>query len=282
LTEAVTRQFGQHHSVTLGVDVNRQFAQESADYPSVPILKFSNRYTGFGLADFLLGDVYQFTQGAGEIISVKGWQFGLYAQDQYQLRPNLTVNLVVRWDPNTPPASVGGRGSVFVPGQQSTRFPNAPRGMVFPGDTGITDALMPTTYGYVEPRIGFSWQPFFSKGTAVRSGFGIFTAPLRYSQYNHIADIAPFSPTFTFYANPSLGQNIPLSDPWSGTPLGTIPFPPFASLKTKPASNSTFQMPVTLGQVFAPNFRLGMIRFSTKMSPASTQTARTMALLKSC
>jgi hypothetical protein len=80
---------------------------------------------------------------------VAGWQVGPFIQDDWRILPNLTINLGLRWDPNTPPVSQGGRGAAWVPGastvasysnstpgQQSTVFPNAPAGLVFPGDPG--------------------------------------------------------------------------------------------------------------------------------------------------
>jgi hypothetical protein len=255
----LTRTIGKHN-LTVGGNLWRQFAQENADYPAAPIVGFSNLYTGFGLADFLLGHVNNFEQGGGEIASVKGWQLGLFAQDQYRVAPNFTVTAGLRWDPNLPPASQGARGAAFRPGQQSQRFPNAPLGLVFPGDPGVDDALMPTTYNYFQPRIGFSWQPNGLPHTAVRGGFGFFTGPIPYSTYNHAADIAPFSPTFNLNANPATGYNIPFDAPWStftGTG-GQSPFPPFASVGYQPPANSIFQTPVSLGAVFAPNFRASM------------------------
>jgi hypothetical protein len=261
-SEGLSKQIG-NHSLSFGGNLWRQFAQENTLYPSVPIVNFSGAFTGFGLADFLYGDVNTYYQGAGEIASVKGYQFGLYAQDQYKFRPNLTITAGVRWDPNTPPASTGGRGAAFRAGQQSTVYPNAPLGLIFPGDHGLDSALQPTTYGYVEPRIGFSWQPAALPHTVVRGGFGLFTSPLPYSAYNHSADIAPFSPTFQLTAaQPAVPgtlatSNINFSNPWASTPSGVSPFPPFASLSYKPPSTSTFQTPVDLPASFSPNFRLG-------------------------
>ncbi len=86
--------------------------------------------------------------------------FGVYGQDQYKIRPRVTLTLGLRWDPNTPAHVAGGRGADYIPGQQSTRFPNAPLGLVFPGDTGITDTLYNSSYTYFEPRIGISWRFF--------------------------------------------------------------------------------------------------------------------------
>ena len=113
------------------------------------------------------------------------------------MRPDLTITAGLRWDPNTAPGVAGGRGAAFVPGQQSTLFPNSPLGLVFPGDKGISDGLMPNSYkAYWQPRVGLAWQPSFLPKTSIRAAFGMFTAPLQYSMYNHTADISPFSPTF--------------------------------------------------------------------------------------
>jgi hypothetical protein len=249
LTDGVTKTLGKN-TITFGGIVLHQFSQENSDYPQQPIVSFTSQYTGFGLADFLVGTAYNLQQGAGEISSVRGWQFGLYAQDQYKLANTVTVTAGLRWDPNTPPAVAGGRGVAFRPGQQSTRFPNAPLGLVFPGDAGVDDALMPTTYGYFEPRVGVAWQP--RTHTSVRAGFGLFEAPLPYSYYNHTSDIAPFSPTFSLFG-PG-GSPVSFDNPWNGT----NPFPPFASVTTNPASNSTFTTPVQISAAFSPNFKLGI------------------------
>lgn len=248
------------NTLAFGADVWHQYAKEFTQYPTQPQESFYDS-TGFGLADFLLGRVGSFTQGAGEIADVVGWQLGLYAQTQFKLKPNLTVTAGLRWDPNLPAASQGGRGSVFVPGQKSTVFPNAPVGMVFPGDKGITDGLMKTTYGYFEPRIGIAFQPRSLTHTSFRAGFGLFTAPLSYSTYNPMADTAPFSPTYTIFANYSNSScEISFDNPYASpcTFNGLAPFPPFASITQAPPSNAAFPSTVTVPATFSPNFKLGV------------------------
>lgn len=255
LNENLSKTIGRH-TINVGGNAWKQFAQENADYPAAPIEGFGN-WTGFGTADFLLGYLNTFTQGGGEVASVKGWQIGVFAQDQYQMRPNLTITAGLRWDPNLPPNTpAGGRGAAFRPGQQSQRFPNAPLGLVFPGDAGVNAALMPTTYGYFQPRLGFSWQPGWTKGTVVRGAFGMFTGPLPYSTYNHTADIAPFSPVYNMNATPGSGYTIPFDSPWStfATSNYTSPFPPFASTSYRPPANSVILQPVSVGAVFAKDF----------------------------
>jgi hypothetical protein len=242
-----------NHTLSAGADLHKQFAQENTDYPTTPIITFNGQYTGSGLADFLLGYVSTYEQGAGEIASVKGWQVGFYGQDQYRIKPNVTITAGLRWDPNTPPASTGGRGAALHPGQQSTLFPNAPLGVVFPGDAGVDSALMPTTYRYFEPRIGLSWQPERLPNTAIRAGFGLFTGPLPYASYNHTADLAPFSPTFII--NGTTTTPVSLQNPWASF-AGGNQFPPFASLSYKPPTDTSFQTPMDLLAIFSNDFRL--------------------------
>jgi hypothetical protein len=254
------------HTLSAGMNLQHQFAEELTQYPATPILTFNGQYTGNGLADYLLGYLHGLKQGAGEIADVAGWQLGPYFQDDWRIRPNLTVNLGIRWDPNTPPTSAGGRGAAFVAGQQSTMFPNAPLGLIFPGDKGLTAALMPASYGYWEPRLGVAWQPKSLPHTVFHAGFGFFTGPLEYSSYNHAADIAPFSPTYNLNAGGSAGVDqvatgyMPLDNPWSVvTATGDkSPFPPFASVSYVPPSNSIISNGAELGQSFSRNFKMGM------------------------
>jgi hypothetical protein len=284
LSDALTKTIG-NHTISAGVDLAHQFAQENTDYPATPIIDFDSSWTGYGLADFLTGNVHEYLQGGGEIASVKGWMLGIYGQDQYRVKPNLTITAGLRWDPNTPPATTGGRGAAFRAGQQSTIFPNAPEGEIFPGDEGLNKALMPTSYGYWEPRLGVSYQPKSLPHTSFRAGFGLFTGPLPYSSYNHTADIAPFSPTFTYYNapaavvnnTPTVAQQIIFDKPWNSFTGGDqFASGNFASLNYKPASNSTFTTPVGLQATFSKDFKLGITQ-SWNLS-VEQQLSRALAL----
>ncbi|SPE26871.1 Cna B domain protein [Candidatus Sulfotelmatomonas gaucii] len=271
LVDTVNKLVGRH-SLTAGVDLMHQRAVESTQYPTQPTVVFNGSITGNALADYLLGYAQEYMQGAGEIADVAGYQFAPFVQDDWKLRPNLTVNLGIRWDPNFAPTSAGGRGAAFVAGQQSTKFPNAPKGLIFPGDAGMTAALMNDTYGYWEPRVGVAWQPKSLPKTVFHAGLGMFTGPLEYSMYNHAADIAPFSPTYDFYgwcypcnADTSFANNsvIHFDNPWNsaGSPLASSPFPgtyPWASTSYKPPSGFAFSSGTTISQAFSRNFKLGM------------------------
>ncbi|MDW5265845.1 MULTISPECIES: TonB-dependent receptor [Acidobacteriaceae] len=254
-TDTATKTIGKH-TLTFGTDIMHRYGFEFYGGSVNPAVSFNGQYTGFPLSDFLLGYLNNMSQGAGESGSESGYMIGIYAQDQFKLLPNLTFTAGLRWDPNFPLQVSGGRGAAFVPGQQSTRYPNAPLGLVFPGDHGINDGLMPTTYGYFEPRIGLAWQ--VHPDTVLRAGFGLFTTPLEDAFYNHVWDTAPFAPSYGL----SGGGTTPLSfdNPWSSftSTGGKSPFPPFASPSQLPPSNAAFITPLAVPAVFASNFKLGI------------------------
>src|SRR5260370_13125753 len=79
---------------------------------------------------------------------------------------------------DTPLSDVFNRGlslNCFRPGQQSTVFPTAPTGLIFPGDRGCNEAGGVTTkFKDFGPRFGFAWSPFGSSKTSVRAGYGIY------------------------------------------------------------------------------------------------------------
>ena len=270
------------HNVSVGIELQHQRAVENAsNYPANAIISFGSGYTGNGLADWLLGYMSSFEQGAGELADIQGWQIEPYVNDEFRVKPGLTLTLGLRWAPDIAPVSVGGRGSAFVAGQQSTRFSASPVGLVFPGDQGVNDALRSSSMYFFEPRIGVAFQPESMPHTVFHAAFGMFSGPVPYSNYNHVVDIAPFAPALapaapsnvpicssggvTAKCTPNSGQSITGYDnfhnPWATSSFGTngvSPFPPFASISYKPPANSPIPGPVYEQASFARSFRAGM------------------------
>ncbi|GGH17124.1 TonB-dependent receptor [Silvibacterium dinghuense] len=254
-TDTLTKTLGKH-TLLAGANLMHRYGYEYYGGEVNAQVDFTGQYTGFPLADFLLGYLYSMSQGAGESGSEQGWLMGYFVQDQYKLRPNLTVTAGLRWDPNFALTIAHGRGAAFIPGQQSTRYPNAPLGLVFVGDKGVGPGVMPSTYGYFEPRLGIAWQA--RSNTVVRAAFGMFTTPMEDAFYNHVWDAAPFAPDYSLNG----GSTTPLDfdKPWSSFTAtgGVSPFPPFASPSQVPSSNVTFTTPVALPAVFSTNLKLGI------------------------
>jgi len=255
LYDDLTKTWGKH-TFSFGADIQHETADELTQYPTQPILSFNGQYTNSALADYLVGDLASMTQGAEAVSDISGWQPGFYGQDQYRMRPNLTLTAGLRWDPNIPPQILANHGAAFVPGEQSTRYPNAPTGLVYPGDPGVSSGLMRATYGYFEPRLGFAWQPPGLSHTSFHGGFGLFTQPMIYSEYGHISEVAPFAPTYYLQGTSTTPLN--LDSPWTGFPGGNPFATSFPSATYQPPSNTTFVTPIDLSATIDPNFRLGV------------------------
>jgi len=134
--------------------------------------------TGTPGADFLLGLPDSFLQTNGSIIDARSREYYSYFQDEWKLRPNLTMTYGLGWDIETPYLNLyyGGRlVNAFRPGQQSTVFPTAPVGLLWPGDKGINSAGgVNTHYDDFAPRLGFAWSPDASHKWSVHTGFGLY------------------------------------------------------------------------------------------------------------
>ncbi len=127
-------------------------------------------------------------------VAIRESLFAGYVQDDWRLRPNLTVNLGVRYEIATLPKDANNRiqeittlTNCATPGVAPG--PNSPCG---PVHVNSFIANNPTTKNF-EPRIGFSWDPFKNGKTAVRGGFGIFDVlPLPYEFGLNTAATSPF------------------------------------------------------------------------------------------
>lgn len=171
---------------------------------------FNGSETGIDFADFLLGAPVGYSQGQGYPSYGRSRYIGLFAQDSWRLKPNLTLNYGLRWDVSRPWSEKYGQLETLVLGLQSTRFPGSPTGWVFPGDPGIPSTLAPTRYDNFAPRIGLAYSPSADSGllstltggpgkTSIRIGWGKFYSTFEgATNFNEIGD-APFG---AFYGSP--------------------------------------------------------------------------------
>src|SRR5215471_10400035 len=164
---------------------------------------FNGTETGIDFADFLIGAPTNYVQGQAEPSNGRSRYFGLYGQDSWRARSNLTLNYGLRWDVSTPWWEQHNQIETIVPGLQSRVFPGSPTGWVFPGDPGIPSTLAPTRYNNFGPRLGFAYSPSRDSGflgkltggpgkTSIRAGWGMFyTAFEGATNFNEIGD-SPF------------------------------------------------------------------------------------------
>lgn len=189
--------------------------------------------TGNAGADFLLGIPSTYQQGSGAIIKARGREYYSYGQDQWQVRPNLTLTLGAGWDIDTPFKNLYANGEVlgaFHPGQQSTIFPTAPVGLVFPGDKGVGpygDASV--HYDDIAPRLGFAWSPNASQKWSVRGGIGLYFNRTDSEATLQTLTNVPFSTT-------SIGGGA-ISSPGFANPYNTVNPAQVGSLKSGTTNN---------------------------------------------
>jgi Carboxypeptidase regulatory-like domain/TonB dependent receptor/TonB-dependent Receptor Plug Domain len=105
---------------------------------------------------------------------------GLYAQDDWRFRTNLTINLGIRYEMSTVPTEVQGKLSNLY-----NLTDSAPH-------LGNPYFENPTLRNF-EPRVGFAWDPFHNGKTAVRGGFGVYDSlPMLYEFATVNGVAAPF------------------------------------------------------------------------------------------
>ncbi len=258
LTESMTWSKGKH-TVVGGLDMMYQSWDLGTDWLADELMGFDGRFSGSDFSDFLLGKMSYYEQGSGEFNKAKGTLWAPYIQDSIKLKPNFTLNLGLRWEPYVAYNPGAGRIAAFRAGQQSTRYPTAPEGLLYPGDQGVGSGGTQNSYNNWSPRISFAWLPGALKNTSIRASFGMFIAPPAMSNYNHAGDVAPFAPTYPIDPGQFGNKPIPFEDPWSiYTPTGgKSPVPPFATgTYAPPADKAFYILPVNVPESFIADYRL--------------------------
>ncbi|MEO7275725.1 MAG: TonB-dependent receptor [Vicinamibacterales bacterium] len=209
---------------------------------------FNGQRTGVLLADVVLGLPSQFQQDSGRTNDLRESKYHFWIQDDWKVRPRLTLNLGLRWEPKLPPIDKLNNLVGFVRGQQSTVAPNAPLGLVYPGDQGIDQEVFPRDYNNFAPRVGFAADVLGTGRTIVRGGYGVFFIDPALTIYTRTVSTQPSVITVTT-VNPQS-----FLDPYAGVAGGN----PFPRPRVQPDEFDTYQYarPVS-GGVLDPNAATG-------------------------
>jgi outer membrane receptor protein involved in Fe transport len=131
-----------------------------------------------GFANFLSGNPVVFLQGGGNFNrEIRDRALDAYGQDTYKVTSRLTLNLGLRWELPFPSTENHNEVNLFVPGAQSKVMPNAPAGLLYPGDPGVPKGLIATQRTAFAPRFGVAWDPRGDAKTVVSAAYGIFYEP---------------------------------------------------------------------------------------------------------
>jgi outer membrane receptor protein involved in Fe transport len=163
------------HTVKAGVEVRRDRIELAFINRPNGNFTFNGQYTGNALADFLLGMPQQYRQATGDPhMDGHTWTTSLFVQDEWKVDPSLTLTAGLRYERAAPFVEAGDKLNAFHPGAQSTRFPAAPAGLVYPGDPGVPRGTYATDGNNVAPRLGFVWNPGNTASNVVRASWGLF------------------------------------------------------------------------------------------------------------
>jgi carboxypeptidase family protein/TonB-dependent receptor-like protein len=187
------------HTIKFGGTVERMLLGIRALSDPNGIFKFS------GLQNFYGNNPSKFQGGIASTLSPRNLRqtlFGLYLQDDWRWKSNLTLNLGLRYEMTTVPTEINGKLSVLRNLGDATPHLGDP----FFGN--------PTTKNF-EPRLGFAWDPFHNGRMALRGGAGLFDVLPLPDQFTLLTTLAAPFFQYTSINSPGVGSFF--------NSLGTLP-----------------------------------------------------------
>jgi hypothetical protein len=207
------------HNLRFGYEFERQQFNFTDPGPRRGFLQFQT------FSDFLVGQTgtengsgfsnINLSEGiAGTIVKdFRAVDMASFAQDDFKLKSNLTLNFGLRWEINSNISEAHGRISNVFPDQLAStpataagsyvgwavpsNFPTSsfplPAGVQTLSGKSVTTQDLPLhNFG---PRVGFSWVPGISKETSLRGGYGVFYTRPNGNATLQVLDNPPFVST---------------------------------------------------------------------------------------
>ncbi len=164
LTFAMGRHFLKMGGQIIRFQQNRYYAGNNG---ALGFFDYSTgKYSGSGFADFLLNQLSE--KGRGSVTGKWGHRHsrgGIFFQDDWKVKQNLTVNLGIRWEYTQP---------VYEVADRQSNFDLATGKQLFAGKDGNSRSLFNAYHKQFMPRVGFAWVPDKTKGKlVVRAGYSI-------------------------------------------------------------------------------------------------------------
>ena len=227
-----------NHILKWGVDIARNRFNQPYLNNSRGTMTINGVFTGAGtatngdsIADLELGVIASSSIDAQNAQNyMRNSEPSLFFTDDWKIRRDLTLNLGLRYEIDTPPSDLYGRSTNFIPatGQIAVSNPaNVPnftqivaaqnlQNTVVPGSMlGLPKALIYTDYKGFAPRVGFAWQVLGNSRTVLRGGYGIFYSGTETNSIRTgLDDTFPIVLSQTFAHVATAPNDITLASPW--------------------------------------------------------------------
>ncbi|MBI4442064.1 MAG: TonB-dependent receptor [Acidobacteria bacterium] len=154
------------HSLKFGGLIQRIQFNSRGDFHSGGTITFPD------LSAFLLGQATSASFVKPGSDNIRGWRqtvLGLYLHDDFSVRPGLTLNIGIRYEPVSSPNEVNGKMANI----RDFSEPHISQVSQTTTDVGAPYFQNPSLLAF-QPRFGFAWSPFGSQKTSLRGGFGVF------------------------------------------------------------------------------------------------------------
>lgn len=181
--------------------------------------------TGYEVSDLLAGFVDGYGHGTTTgMVGTRTWENGVYVQDDWRIKPRLTLNLGLRYDMLTWPFEVLDR---------QANFNTATGALDLANRNNNSRSLVNNDWKNLAPRVGFAYQLTGDGKTVLRGGYGIFYFIDRGGISNQLAQNPPFSGTNS--VNYTQGYHI--------TFTGALPCDPTCTQAQLISTNATAPLP---------------------------------------
>jgi hypothetical protein len=167
--------FGGEFRPSMNYETNKPTASGSFTFSPLGTGLPGTAASGLGMASLLTGFVQGFNTRETEVLDRYSHYIAWFAQDDWTISRDLTLNLGVRWETDTPITDRNQRMNMFDP-HQINPVSGTPGVVKFAGVDGYRTTPYDTDMNNFGPRFGFAWKALGSNTTVVRGGFGVFFA----------------------------------------------------------------------------------------------------------
>ena len=178
--------------------------------------------TGLDFADFLLGYPQSSSlQFGAKSNYFRAWSINGFAQDDFRFKPNLSINLGLRYEYFSPYTELFGRMANLDLNSTITAASVVTPGQSGPYSGGLPSSLVRSDANNYSPRFGFAWKPRPRKALTIRGGYSIF---FNGSAYGTFAAKMASQPPFVRSASlsTSTANRLTLQNGFAAAPSQTI------------------------------------------------------------